>query len=321
MTMPVTVDVAGAEVGGAARLAAELQHYLTRTRRADVRVVGTGRRLDPAWLVHRELTERRRSRRIAFNNVSFIAPGGERWALLRSALHFLTEAEQASVGSTLGAAMGRKAAMVRWTAQRADVLVTPSTVMAERVTGALPRLTARLVVRPHPLSPGRVPVLPAQTAILCPILFSPYKQMGARITEWITAIDRHLDPAIRMIITAEPSEMPGSLARHPRIDVAGRVSHHDMAKLWARSRAIYFPTTIESFGFPLAEARANGYPVVAADTPQNREIAGPALCAYTPGDPGSLRCATERALTARVTPDPAPFDPDTYFAWLLGAER
>jgi hypothetical protein len=58
--------------------------------------------------------------------------------------------------------------------------------------------------------------------------------------------------------------------------------------------------------------------VIALDTEQNREIAGPALCAFTPGDVVSLQQATKIALTLEVQPDPAPFDPDAYFGWLLG---
>jgi hypothetical protein len=49
--------------------------------------------------------------------------------------------------------------------------------------------------------------------------------------------------------------------------------------------------------------------------------AGPTLCGYTLGDSDSLRRAVEVALTADVTPDPGPFDPDRYFGWLLGQPR
>ena len=58
-----------------------------------------------------------------------------------------------------------------------------------------------------------------------------------------------------------------------------------MRELWARSRVIYFPTEIESFGYPLAEARVHGQPVIAPDTEQNREIAGAALFGFTIGEP------------------------------------
>jgi glycosyltransferase involved in cell wall biosynthesis len=317
----VTVDIAGAHVGGAARLAAELQWYLARSRRDDVTVIGAGRKVDPAWLVHREVTEAATGHRIAFNNVGFLTPGGDRCTLLQNALHFLTDAEQFMLGPSLTTTDRWKAAMVRLTALRADVLVTPSTCMAERVARAMPRLRTRIVVRPHPVSPGLIPRLPKEPAILCPVLFAPYKQMTARIAEWINAVDGHIDSSIRLIVTAKPAEMPAELVRHPQVQLAGRVSQAAMRRLWASSRAIYFPTTVESFGFPLAEARANGFPVIAASTPQNREIAGPALCGFTPGDPASLCRATQLALSTDITADPAPFDPDDYFGWLLGGAR
>ena len=100
--------------------------------------------------------------------------------------------------------------------------------------------------------------------------------------------------------------------------MVGRLDHHALRELWARSQAIYFPTEIESFGYPLAEARVHGQPVIALDTEQNREVAGAALCSFTAGNLDTLRCAIERALTTEVAPDPAPFDPGAYFTWLLG---
>ena len=81
------------------------------------------------------------------------------------------------------------------------------------------------------------------------------------------------------------------------------------------------PPGLESFGFPLAEARVNGQPVIAQDTAQNREIAGPALCGFTVGDIDSLRYATELALKADIKPDTEPFEPDAYFNWLLGSPQ
>jgi glycosyltransferase involved in cell wall biosynthesis len=103
------------------------------------------------------------------------------------------------------------------------------------------------------------------------------------------------------------------------MDFVGRLDHAKLCRLWARSRAVYFPPGLEAFGFPLAEARVNGQPVIARDTPQNREIAGPALCGFAVGDPDSLRQAIEIAVTRKVAPDPAPFDPDAYFDWMLGS--
>jgi glycosyltransferase involved in cell wall biosynthesis len=145
--------------------------------------------------------------------------------------------------------------------------------------------------------------------------------MNERIAEWIAANDEHIDPSVRLIVTASSSEMTADLANHPRLDLVGRLNLSDLRDMWARSCAIYFPTSVESFGYPLAEARVNGQPVIALDTSQNKEIAGPALCGFSAGDQESLRCATERALREEVAPDPTPFDPVPYFDWLLGAAK
>ena len=139
-----------------------------------------------------------------------------------------------------------------------------------------------------------------------------------RLREWITAADECIDPSVTMLVTATPAEVPPDLANNRRIQLVGQLSHAELRPLWARSMAIFFPPGLESFGFPLAEARVNGQPVIAQDTEQNREIAGPALCGFTVGDVGSLRYATELALKADMKPDTQPFEPDAYFNWLLG---
>ena len=318
MTTAVTIDLAGGQLGGAARYRIELSNYLDRHARHDIKVIGMSRRLSPAWLATREASAARRSRRVALNNVGFLTPGGARCTLLANALHFLAQPELAALDPKLRAAVARQALIVHSAARRSDVLVAPCTAMAERITAALPEVADRLVVRMHPVS-GRAQAEPrGGSLILCPVLFAPYKHMADRIGEWLAAVDDALDQSVRLIVTASPDEAPASLAVSPRLHFVGRLSIDGLQGLWRRSRAIYFPTGLESFGCPLAEARANGVPVIARDTPQNREIAGPALCAYNLGDAGSLRRATEAALTARLAPDPEPFDPDAYFDWMLG---
>ncbi len=319
MTGLVTVDIAGAQMGGSARYAAELHGYLLRTGRQDVQVIGAGRHVNPAWLLRRETVRPKSGRRVAVNNVSFVGPGGQRWALLRNALHFLTGDESAQLEPALRTSVQREAAVVRLAARRADVLVVPCTAMAERVTRVMPAVRSRLVVRPHPVSARSARPGAREAAILCPVLFAPYKQMDERLTELLGAVDGYGDPAVRVRVTVDRADLPPAVASSPRLEFLGRIDQHDLRQAWARSRAIYFPTGLESFGYPLAEARANGQPVIARDTAQNREIAGPALCGFGPGEPDSLRQAVKAALTTEVAPDPQPFDPDAYFGWLLGS--
>jgi glycosyltransferase involved in cell wall biosynthesis len=318
MPPAVIVDAAGGQIGGAARFKVELHRYLAHTKRPDVHVIGAKRQVDPAWLLRREIALPIGSRRIALNNVSFVSPGSERWTLLRNPLDFLTDEEEAKADPALRAGNRRRASVVHLAARRADVLVVPSTGMAKRVIRAMPGLADRIVMRHHPVAADSIPRLPRDPVILCPVLFSPYKGMVHRITELLAAMDDVANVTVRLRVTADPAEVPEALANHPRIDLVGRIDHQALRELWARSRVIYFPPSLESFGYPLAEARVNGQPVIALDTEQNRQVAGPALCGFTPGDIDTLRCAIERALTAEVLPDPAPFDPVSYFNWLLG---
>jgi glycosyltransferase involved in cell wall biosynthesis len=314
----VTVDVAGGTVGGAARFRDELRGYLERHGRGDVRLIGAGRGLTPGWLAAREAAAARRGRRVALNNVGFLAPGGERWTLLVNALHFLAAHETAGLSPALRAQVARQARVVRRAALRSDLLVAPCTAMAERVAAVLPAVAGRLVVRMHPVSAAAPARPPEPSMIFCPVLFAPYKHMPDRIAEWLAAADRALDDQVRLVVTASPAEVPASLAASPRLHLVGRLTVARARDMRERCQAVYYPTGLESFGCPLAEARAVGRPVIARDTPQNREIAGQALCGYTPGDSDSLLHAIQAALTRTVAPDPAPFDPDAYFDWLLG---
>ena len=211
--------------------------------------------------------------------------------------------------------------MVHLAARRSDVIVAPSTAMTERIVTVRPDLSSRVVVRPNPVSVPSTPRLPGDPVILCPVLFAPYKQMPQRLTELLTAVGDLEDPSVRVQVTAHAAEVPAAIACHPQVKLVGRLPHSELREMQARSRAIYFPTDLESFGYPLAEARVSGQPVIARDTALNREIAGPALCGYTLGDPDSLRQAVQVALTADVAPDPEPFDPDRYFGWMLGPPR
>lgn len=318
MATSVTIDIAGGQVGGAARYATEVYGYLDRSAHDDIKLIGSGRRLGPAWLAIREAKAVRRSRRVALNNVGFLTPGGERWTLLANPLHFLYPAEMAAQVPALRSAMARQIPIVYHAARRSDVLVAPSTAMGERITAALPDVADRVVVRLHPVTANPLPRRSGDPKILCPVHFYSYKNMPERLTEWIEAVDRTLDRSVRVVATASAAELPPALAASPRLELVGRLDLEPLSHLWASSQAVFFPSGIESFGFPLAEARVNGQPVIAQDTPINREIAGPALCGYQVGDQDSLLYATQKALSMDLTPYPAPFDPDAYFDWMLG---
>jgi glycosyltransferase involved in cell wall biosynthesis len=314
----VIVDVAGGPFGGAARFRDEVYRYLARSGREDVKVIGDERRVDPGWLLRREAARPVGARRVALNNVGFVSPGGERWTLVANLWDFVTDEEESTLSLSQRTEIRLRASVVHLAAKRSDVIIAPCTDMAERIIRVLPNLQQRVVVRLHPVSPEPLPEVPREELILCPVLFYPKKKMVSRVTEWLEAVDNHVESSVRMLVTADQSEVPADWADNPRIEVVGRLDLNQLRRLWAISRAVYFPTSVESFGYPLAEARVNGQPVIALDTPQNKEIAGPALCGFTRDDPYSLLEATQLALKTNLTPDPEPFDPDSYFDWMLG---
>lgn len=313
----IVVDIAGAAMGGAAKLAAELRAYLVRSQRKDVRVIGRDRQLTPAWLVRREALVPRGGRKVALNNVSFVGPGGSRSVLLRNALHFLDDDERRELATRLPASLPRESAGVRLCARRADVVVVPCTAMAERVLSVAPEMAGRLQMRHHPVSQLATRADP-RLSILCPVLPAPYKDIGQRIEELARAMDVHGTVDARIAVTATVEDLPLSLRDNARIHAIGQLSPDEMVGVWRRSMAIYFPTDLESFGYPLAEARVSGHPVIALKTAQNEEIAGAALCGFLRDDGRSLVEALDSALSMSLTPDPEPFDPDAYFDWLFG---
>lgn len=54
------------------------------------------------------------------------------------------------------------------------------------------------------------------------------------------------------------------------------VSDGDLPKVYANALALVYPSQYEGFGLPLVEAMASGTPILASDTPINREICGAA---------------------------------------------
>jgi hypothetical protein len=311
----VVIDLAGGTNGGAGRFRAEYTRYAGAPDALPTRAIGVGDSLRPSWLVRREALARRSRKVVATNNVGFCTAGEHRWTLLRNANHFLSRTEEAESAGLLGASFALQVRAVRWALRRSDVLVVPSTSMADRVAAAVPQAADRLLVRHHPLLvPARRRPTTSDAVILCPVVSSPFKRLDAHLSLLAAAL---ADSPVRVVCTTEADEVTAELRGDRRFSFIGMVDRASVDAVYDSAAAVYFPTSIESFGYPLAEARAAGMPVIAQETPHNREVAGPALFGYRGGDGHSLADAVSGALEARLTPDPGPFDPTAYFDWLL----
>lgn len=72
----------------------------------------------------------------------------------------------------------------------------------------------------------------------------------------------------------ELEELAAALGVARRVRFLGAVERDRLPDLYASSDAFVFPSTSETQGLVLAEALAAGVPVIAADTPQNRDVLG-----------------------------------------------
>ncbi|MEU8262041.1 glycosyltransferase [Micromonospora sp. NPDC048999] len=313
----IVIDAAGGSGGGAGRLKAELDAFLADGA-PPLRVIGWDRQLTPSWLVLREAAAGRAPVVAALNNVSFTWRGTERRVLVHNALHFLAPDEVRLLG-LLPRSFRAQIPVVRRTLRRADVIVVPCSAMAERVADRVPAVRDRLLVLANPVSPVG-PRIPAdEVSILVPVVPSPFKNVVRELRVLLAALDRRRHRA-RVRMTAHPHELPADLARHPRLDLLGRLPHHELAEHWRRTTAVFFPCALESFGYPLAEARVYGLPVLAPDTQQSREIAGAAVVPYRLSDTNSLAEAVD-GIDRPVLPEPYAFERVAYFTRLLGLDR
>ncbi len=308
------IDVAGHATGAAARFRGEAARWVADNPAEGVRLIGTGQRVEPRWLVKRESLARG-ERRIAANNVSWVTGRGGRVVLLQNSLHFLRPGETNQLlGMPPG--MGRQVPIVRAAACRATKLIVPSTEMLERVAAALPGVLSRLTVRHLPVSIRQARRSPPRAPyVLYPSIPAPHKDLVGHLDALVHAIEC-AGSRLRVVVTAPPEAL-GSLAGNPTVDAIGLQSHQAMDDLWAEASAVYAPTTIESFGYPVAEGRALGVPVIAVDNARNREIGGAALVGFSAGNRDSLVGAVVAVCSHSPGADPSPFDPDAYFHWLV----
>jgi alpha-1,3-rhamnosyl/mannosyltransferase len=119
-----------------------------------------------------------------------------------------------------------------------------------------------------------------------------------------------IDPAVvphRLVLAGPPGWKPDDAdaqvarALGDRVRLLGPVRREQILPLFAGADLYAFPSRHEGFGIPVLEAMAQGTPVVCADIPALREVAGDAAVFVAPDDVD----AWVDAITALVAQPPA----------------
>jgi glycosyltransferase involved in cell wall biosynthesis len=132
-------------------------------------------------------------------------------------------------------------------------------------------------------------------------LYSEHKNLST-LLKAMPLLNRNGAPKFVLSTTADPGWQGGAwtvthdedlaLGRAPElaacVNFLGPLGSQQVQELYRRTDLVVFPALCESFGHPMVEAMAHGLPIVASDTPVNREICGEAAIYFRLLDPSDL---------------------------------
>jgi len=200
----------------------------------------------------------------------------------------------------------------RRTLRGADRVVFPSQAALASVRRRLSLPLERCVVVHHGLTWRPAERTRPATAAR-PYLFLPCALERHKNLEVLIRSIPHLQDPLLEVWIAGPSETDPKYARQirslvdrlgvrPRVRLLGPLSHDEVMTHYRDALALVFCSKLESFGLPLPEAMAAGTPIVAADEPIHREIAGDAALYFRSDDSVELaRCVARIAADREAT--------------------
>jgi glycosyltransferase involved in cell wall biosynthesis len=206
--------------------------------------------------------------------------------------------------------------LVRAGVRRARRVVFPSRAAADWISKKIPIPAERIAVVPHGVAPEAfesdraepVPAGPRVPYLFLPASLERHKRIevlirslphveDAELEVWVAG-DDEVDPTH----TAELRRLADGLGLASRVRFLGAVPYRRILDYHRGAVAMAFPSLLESFGHPMLEAMLAGTPIVAADIPSLREVAGGVALFFAPDDPIALAHAVD---ALRCDPDAA----------------
>lgn len=236
--------------------------------------------------------------------------------LVRNALYFSASFNERFLGryafSDLASFLLRRRLIVR-SVRSADVVMTPTAAMLDELRHYVEVSDDRALVNPYGQDPSGNPGAPVVGSMDSPVrllyvsyyrehknlttLLKALRELGSsgrREYKLITTLNPEEGEAIAAITSAEDRALVNDPAIRPALEIRGPCSPTAALRLYEQCDLFVFPSMVESFGFPLVEAMARGLPIIASDTPVNREVCGEAAVYFPLFDFKELAAEIER---------------------------
>jgi glycosyltransferase involved in cell wall biosynthesis len=202
-------------------------------------------------------------------------------------------------------------------ARRADLVLTVSAAAAEEVTQYSAIRANRIRVVPNGIAPlavsreRRLDILAGWGLAGRPFVLwvgslEPRKGVGTLVAAMARLRSGRTTGSAdgpQLVLAGYPGWLSDDLfapadrdALGPALRQLGTVSEEALWSLYAEASLFAFPSRHEGFGLPVLEAMSQGAPVVAADIPALREIAGGVARLVPPGDVEAWAAAIEDVL-------------------------
>lgn len=178
-------------------------------------------------------------------------------------------------------------------------LITVSQAVRDQIAGRWPRSSGKIEVIPNGVAdPFFAPRHPDDEASIARLGLradgyflwvgndKPHKNLDGLLEAWRRIRDE-LPHAVLAIVGSKPARASGE----ERVREIGFVDEPTLARLQGCAIALVQPSFHEGFGLPVAEAMASGTPVIVADIPALREVAGEAARVADPRRPESIAAA------------------------------
>jgi glycosyltransferase involved in cell wall biosynthesis len=203
--------------------------------------------------------------------------------------------------------------LVRAGVRRARRILFPTRAAAQRISQRISIPANRIAIVPHGVSPEPFEVDPAMAAPASDrkhyLFLAASVERHKRIEVLIQSLQHVEDPRLEAWIAgteeidpayaSELRRLAENLGLASRVRFLGPVPYSKILQYYRGALALAFPSRLETFGQPMLEAMLAETPIIAADIPTFREIAGDIPLYFPPDDPIALARAADRVRRER----------------------